>query len=94
MGARARQQWTYEPTSDLASLAAAYAFGLARAHRFSDGNKRTAFVTMMTFLGLNMKELSATEVNVVQMMVALAGEEVTEAVLADWIRARLIPLSL
>ena len=92
--ARARQQWTYEPTSDLASLAAAYAFGLARAHRFSDGNKRTAFVTIMTFLGLNMKELSATEVDVVQMMVALAGGEVTEAVLADWIRARLIPLSL
>ena len=53
--ARARQQWTYEPTSDLASLAAAYAFGLARAHPFSDGNKRTAFITMMTFLGLNMK---------------------------------------
>ena len=92
--ARARQQWTYEPTSDLASLAAAYAFGLARAHPFSDGNKRTAFVTMMTILGLNMKELSATEVDVVQMKVALAGGEVTEAVLADWIRARLIPLSL
>ena len=53
--ARARQQWSCEPTSDFASLAAAYAFGLARAHPFSDGNKRTAFITMMTFLGLNMK---------------------------------------
>ena len=92
--ARAREQWSDEPTSDLASLAAAYAFGLARAHPFSDGNKRTAFVTMMTFLGLNQKELSATEVDVVQMMVALAGGEVTEVVLADWIRVRLIPLSL
>lgn len=92
--ASARQQWSYEPTSDLASLAATYAFGLARAHPFSDGNKRTAFVTMMTFLGLNQKELSATEVDVVQMMVALAGGKVTEAVLADWIRVRLIPLSL
>ena len=92
--ARARQQWSYEPTSASASLAAAYAFGLARAHPFSDGNKRTAFVTMMTFLGLNQKELSATEVEVVQMMVGLAGGEVTEAVLSDWIRARLIPLSL
>jgi len=91
--ARARQQWAYEPTSDLASLAAAYAFGLARAHPFSDGNKRTAFLTMMTFLGLNGKELSATEVDVVQMMVALAGGAVTEAMLADWIRARLVPLA-
>ena len=92
--ARARQQWSYEPTSELASLAAAYAFGLARSHPFSDGNKRTAFVTMMTFLGLNEKELSATEVDVVQMMVALADGAVTEAVLADWIRTRLIPFSL
>ena len=91
--ARARQQWSYEPASDLASLAAAYAFGLARAHPFSDGNKRTAFVTMMTFLGLNTKESSATEVEVVQMMVALAGGAVTETMLADWIRARLVPLS-
>ena len=89
----ARQPWSYEPASDLASLAAAYAFGLARAHPFSDGNKRTAFVTMMTFLGLNTKELSATEVEVVQMMVALAGGAVTETMLADWIRARLVPLS-
>lgn len=92
--ANARQQWSYEPKSDLASLAAAYAFGLARAHPFSDGNKRTAFLTMMTFLGLNKKELSATEVEVVQLMVALAGGAVTEEVLADWIRARLVPLSL
>ena len=92
--ARARQQRSYEPTSDLGSLAAAYAFGLTRAHPFSDGNKRTAFVTMMTFLGINTQELSATEVEVVQMMVALAGGEVTEDALADWIRARLIPLSL
>ena len=92
--ARARQKWHYQPTSDLATLAAAYAFGLASAHAFSDGNKRTAFVTKMTFLGLNAKDLSATEVDVVQMMVALAGGEMTEAVLADWIRARLMRLAL
>ena len=65
-----------------------------RAHPFSDGNTRTAFVTMMTFFGRNDQELSATEVDVVQMMVALAGSEFTEAVLADWIRARVVPLSL
>jgi death-on-curing protein len=78
----------------LASLAAAYGFGLARAHAFSDGNKRTAFVTMMTFLGLNAKDLSATELEVVEMMVSLAGGELTESALADWIRARLIRFTL
>jgi death-on-curing protein len=92
--ARARQKWHYEPAADLASLAAAYGFGLARAHAFSDGNKRTAFVTMMTFLGLNAKDLSATELEVVEMMVSLAGGELTESALADWIRARLMRFTI
>ena len=91
--ARARPQWSDEPTSDLASLGAAYAFGLARAHPFSDGNKSTALVAMMTFLGRNGKELSATEVDAVQLMVAQAGGDVTEAALADWIRGRMVLLS-
>ena len=37
----------------LAEIAAAYAFGIAKAHAFIDGNKRTAFVTAATFLRLN-----------------------------------------
>ena len=45
-------QWAYEQT-DLAALAAAYAFGLARNHAFVDGNKRTAFHAMMVFLRVN-----------------------------------------
>ena len=51
--ARPRQKWSYEPASDLAALAAAYAFGIARNHPFIDGNKRAAFLAMMVFLGLN-----------------------------------------
>src|SRR5215472_7463179 len=39
--------------NDLAALAAAYAFGIARNHPFVDGNKRTAFASMIVFLGLN-----------------------------------------
>src|SRR6204780_1021736 len=38
---------------DLAALAAAYAFGIARNHPFVDGNKRAAFGSMLVFLGLN-----------------------------------------
>jgi prophage maintenance system killer protein len=48
----------------------------------------------MTFLGLNAKDLSATELEVVEMMVSLAGGELTESALADWIRARLIRFTL
>jgi death on curing protein len=35
--------------SELPELAAAYAFDLAKHHAFVDGNKRIAFMSMMTF---------------------------------------------
>jgi len=38
-----------EPAPDLASLAAAYAYGIARNHPFVDGNRRTALVAARTF---------------------------------------------
>ena len=42
-------KWRYEQ-SEMAELAAAYAFGLAKNHAFVDGNKRIAFMAMMVFL--------------------------------------------
>lgn len=92
--ARAQQKHHYEPESDLATLAAAYAFGLARAHPFADGNKRTAFLAAIIFLGLNGKDLDATEVEVVQVMTALASGSLGEAALAGWMRDRLVRLKL
>lgn len=92
--ARPQQKAHYEPDSDLATLAAAYAFGLAKAHPFNDGNKRTSFLTAMIFLGLNGKELDATEEEVVQAMTALAAGSLTEAAFATWIRERLVRLKL
>ena len=92
--ARPQQKWHYEPDSDLATLAAAYAFGLAKAHAFNDGNKRTAFLTAMIFLGLNGKDIDATEAEVVQAMTALAAGSLSEAAMATWIRERLTRLKL
>lgn len=84
--ARPRQRFTYDATTDLAALAAAYGFGLARNHPYSDGNKRVAFVTMGMFLGLNGLEFTASETEVVTTMVALASGALDEDSLADWIR--------
>jgi len=92
--ARPRQKWHYAPDSDLATLAAAYAFGLAKAHAFNDGNKRAAFLTAVIFLGLNGKDLDATESAVVQAMTALAAGSLSEADMAAWIRERLTRLKL
>jgi death-on-curing protein len=72
---------------DVCDLAAAYAFGLARNHPFADGNKRTAFVVSVTFLILNGRDLTATEVDVVTTILKLAAGELPEAELADWFRA-------
>jgi death on curing protein len=37
----------------LAEMAATYAWGIVRNHPFVDGNKRTAFLTALTFLEIN-----------------------------------------
>lgn len=87
--ARPRQRLSYEPASDLAALAAAYGYGLARNHPFNDGNKRVAFVTMGVFLGLNGREIEVPETEVVTVMLDLAAGELTQEQLADWIRSRL-----
>lgn len=84
--ARPRQRLAYEPATDLAALAAACGFGLARNHPYRDGLKRVAFVTMAVFLGLNGLEFTATEAEVVTTMVALAAGELDEVALAEWVR--------
>lgn len=88
--ARPHNKWSYNKRSDLADLAAAYAFGLARNHPYRDGNKRISFLTLLIFLGLNDHWLSATEGEVVSAIVALAGGKLSESQLAKWIRLRLI----
>ena len=84
--ARPRNRFAYGRKPDLARLAAAYAFGLARDHPFRDGNKRIAFVTALVFLGLNGYELDVTDDGVVAHMVALAAGRVSEARFAMWLR--------
>lgn len=85
--ARPKQPSHYEPTSDLATLAAAYGWGLATSHPYHDGNKRIAFLATVIFLGLNGADLDATEADVVTTMLAVADNRLSEVQLADWVRA-------
>jgi death on curing protein len=89
--ARPRQKWHYEPAADLATLAAAYAFGLAKNHPFVDGNKRAALVATYTFLAINGRELEAPEPEAVAVIVGTADGSLSEEDLASWIRSHLIP---
>jgi death-on-curing protein len=74
---------------DAAAVAAAYAYGIARNHPFTDGNKRTAAVVSETFLMLNGYALGATDAELVVAFVALAAGELGEDELADWFRQHL-----
>lgn len=90
--ARPRNKHSHAERVDLATLAAAYAFGLAKNHGFVDGNKRAAFMAGYVFLGLNGMELEASEPEVVTTMKNVASGKLTESALTNWIRDRLRPL--
>jgi death on curing protein len=74
---------------DIASLAASYAFGLARNRAFVDGNKRTAYVVAEIFLALNDVKLTSSDAAGILTFVALAAGDLTEEALADWFRANI-----
>jgi death on curing protein len=78
-------QWHYGQ-KDMAALAAAYAFGLARNHAFVDGNKRLAFHAMMVFLRSNDIEFTPDPAHATAIILALAAGEVSEEGLTRWIR--------
>jgi death-on-curing protein len=82
---RPRNKWAYEQ-ADLASLAAAYGFGIARNHPFVDGNKRTSLLAIYTFLGLNGVDFVVPETDAAAIILSLAAGEVSEESLARWIR--------
>lgn len=86
--ARPQNQFHYgEP--ELAAMAAAYAFGIARNHPFIDGNKRTAWVAARLFLRLNEAELTFDKAEATVMMQQLAAGELSEEEVAGWFRERL-----
>ncbi|WP_297617169.1 type II toxin-antitoxin system death-on-curing family toxin [uncultured Roseicyclus sp.] len=78
--------------TDLHVLAAAYAFGICKAHAFVDGNKRTAFVATLTFLRLNGLQMQPDPADGVRMMEDLAADKVTEAAFAVWLAALTRPV--
>jgi death-on-curing protein len=83
--ARAKNIWAYaESSPPLATLAAAYAFGISSNHPFVDGNKRTALVVSFAFLEVNGREVTASQEEAYLTILALAAGELTEPELAQW----------
>ena len=82
---RPKNKWAYE-RAELAELAAAYAYGIARNHPFVDGNKRTSLLALYTFLGVNGADFEVPEAEAAAMILSLAAGEVSEESLTRWIR--------
>lgn len=78
-------KWRYEQ-AEMPVLAAAYAFGLAKNHAFVDGNKRIAFMTMVTFLRKNGIRFAPEQAHATKIILALAVGEVSEESLTRWIK--------
>jgi death on curing protein len=71
---------------DVFEIAAAYAFGISKAHAFVDGNKRTAFVAAFTFMRMNGHPLRPEPRVGVRMMENLASGDLTEKDFSEWLR--------
>jgi death-on-curing protein len=87
--ARPVNRWSYGE-DNLCTLAAAYAFGVARNHPFTDGNKRTAWVLARLFLRLNGVAIAFDPEDAIRTVLALAAGELGEEELADWLRGHIV----
>lgn len=86
--ARPENLYAYGENADLSSVAASYAFGIAKNHAFLDGNKRTALVVAVTFLNVNGYDFDAPREETYKIFLQLAEGSISEDDLAAWLRER------
>jgi death on curing protein len=82
--ARPQNLYAYK-RADLFALAASYGYGIAKNHAFIDGNKRTAFLVLFTFLKVNGWHLVVPEPEAVVVMQDVAAGVMVEKLLAEWL---------
>lgn len=84
---RPKNQFAYGNATTF-ELAAAYGYGIAKNHPFVDGDKRTSYVVMRTFLKLNGYDIQADTIEKYDIWLRLAGSQLSEAELAHWIEQK------
>ena len=83
--ARPQHKAAYD-NPEVYELAAAYLFGIARNHPFSDGNKRTAFLAAYTFLAIHSQRFTANQGEVIEFVLEVAAGQVNESGIAKFLR--------
>lgn len=72
--------------ADIFGIAAAYAYHIAEAQAFLDGNKRTALATAMTFLEMQGVDTACDWRTLYDAMIAIAEKRMNKAALAALFR--------
>jgi death-on-curing protein len=83
--ARPENIHAYNPAATPQELAAACGYGIAKNHAFLDGNKRAAFLSIGLFLAINGYRLTASPVDAIEAMLAVAAGTMSEQELSIWI---------
>lgn len=86
--ARPKNLHAYDGVVDVATLAAAYGFAVARNHPFVDGNKRAAVLHVAIFAALNGLRFDPDQVDEVATFLALAEGTIEEPTFAAWVAAQ------
>ena len=87
--ARVDNRLVYGMIHDIYDLAAAYAVAIAQGHCFDDGNKRTAFRSMMAVLEGNGIDTDLSAETIGPVIIRAAQGLMDEAELGLWLRQRL-----
>jgi death-on-curing protein len=74
----------YYEKANLFKLAAMYGYRIGNNQPFSDGNKRTGYVVARLFLLLNGYDISASEIEKVQIFLEISSNIKSENQLAEW----------
>ncbi|MEH1825600.1 MAG: type II toxin-antitoxin system death-on-curing family toxin [Nostoc sp.] len=69
--------------------AAAYLYHLAMNHPFIDGNKRTAFAVMLTFLNLNGYTLNLSQEQAYNLVIQVVQKEISKEELSTFLELHL-----
>jgi death-on-curing protein len=75
---------------DTAELAAPYAVAIARDHPLVDGNKRTAYAALETFLAPNGRRFPVGDAEAVVMTLAMALGEIADEEFTTWVRGNVV----
>ena len=78
---------------DTAELAAIYAIAIVKNHPFIDGNKRTGYVAMELFLGLNGMSFVATDADAVITTLKMAAGDLSNDAFTLWVKQNAVPRS-